>query len=77
MKPTYGTVNDSLVVKIHVFTFQWQSTKVSFAYRAKKLQKQLDKTQLQLTECRAQIRDLKLQLSDAGDCKVSENRCPV
>lgn len=39
--------------------------------RAKKLQKQLDKTQLQLTECRAQIRDLKLQLSDAGDCKVS------
>lgn len=39
--------------------------------RAKKLQKQLDKVQLQLTESRAQIRDLKLQLSDAGDCKVS------
>jgi len=39
--------------------------------RAKKLQKQLDKAQLQLTECRTQIRDLKLQLSDAGDCKVS------
>lgn len=38
---------------------------------AKKLQKQLDKTTLQLTESRSQIRDLKLQLSDAGDCKVS------
>jgi len=43
--------------------------------RAKKLQKQLDKAQLQLTECRAQIRDLKLQLSDAGDCKVSITPC--
>lgn len=43
--------------------------------RAKKLQKQLDKAQLQLTECRAQIRDLKLQLSDAGDCKVSITLC--
>lgn len=42
-------------------------------FRAKKLQKQLDKVQLQLTESRAQIRDLKLQLSDAGDCKVSNS----
>lgn len=40
-------------------------------FRAKKLQKQLDKVQLQFTESKAQIRDLKLQLSDAGDCKVS------
>lgn len=39
------------------------------------MQKQLDKAQLQLTECRAQIRDLKLQLSDAGDCKVSMTAC--
>lgn len=38
--------------------------------RVKKLVKQADRLQLELNEARAEARDLKLQLSEAGDFKV-------
>lgn len=42
-----------------------------FFFRVKKLLKQIDKLQLQLAEARATNRDLKTQLTDAADYKVS------
>jgi hypothetical protein len=40
-------------------------------FRVKKLLKQVDRFQLQLAEVRAHCRDLKTQLADAADYKVS------
>ncbi|XP_044733617.1 coiled-coil domain-containing protein 170 [Chrysoperla carnea] len=39
--------------------------------RAKKLQKQVDRLQLQLTDAKAQIRDLNSQLAEAADYKIT------
>jgi predicted component of type VI protein secretion system len=41
-------------------------------FRVKKLLKQVDRLQLQLTEARAHSRDLKAQLADAADYKVTD-----
>lgn len=41
-------------------------------YRARKLQKQNEKLQLQLTEARSSSRDLRNQLADAEEFKVIE-----
>jgi predicted component of type VI protein secretion system len=41
-------------------------------FRLKKLLKQVDRLQLQLAEARAHSRDLKAQLADAADYKVTD-----
>jgi hypothetical protein len=43
-----------------------------FCFRVKKLLKQVDRLQLQLSEARAHSRDLKAQLADAADYKVTD-----
>lgn len=50
-----------------------QTERDEASLRSKKLSKQVDRLQLQLTEAKAQCRDLNTQIAEAAEYKVNSN----